>query len=106
VSGGSYNYLCHGFDLEDVINKRCDLRAMADRLAGLGYAEDAAKETEELLVLLNQWCVRAEVRMKRLADVWKAVEWWDSSDWGEDEVREALAAYRGEPGGPEEDLAP
>lgn len=98
MSGGSYNYLCYGIDLEDLISKRGDLREMADRLAELGYAEDAAKETEEPLVFLNQWTVRAEVRMKRLADVWKAVEWWDSSDYGEDDVHEALARYRGESG--------
>lgn len=101
MSGGSYNYLCHAFDLDDLLERRHSLREMADRLAGLGYAEDAAKETEELLVLLNQWCVRAEVRRNRLADVWKAVEWWDSCDSGEDDVREALAKYRGELGQPE-----
>lgn len=98
MSGGSYNYLCYALDLDDLISKRGDLREMADRLAGLGYAEDAAKETEELLVFLNQWSVRAEVRMKRLSDVWKAIEWWDSSDYGEDDVHEALAKYRGEDG--------
>lgn len=98
MSGGSYNYLCHAFDLDDLLSRRGSLREMADRLAGLGYAEDAAKETEELLVLLNQWCVRAEVRRSRLAGVWKAVEWWDSCDWGEDQVREALARYRDDSG--------
>jgi len=106
MSGGSYNYLCHAFDLDDLLSSRGSLREMADRLAGLGYAEDAAKETEELLILLNQWSVRAEVRRNRLAKVWKAVEWWDSCDSGEDDVREALAAYRGEPGQPEKDPAP
>ncbi|MFJ9038004.1 hypothetical protein ACIRF8_15595 [Streptomyces sp. NPDC102406] len=106
MSGGSYNYLCRAFDLDDLLGARGSLREMADRLAGLGYAEDAAKETEELLVLLNQWAVRAEVRRNRLAPVWKAVEWWDSSDWGEDDVREALAEYRREPGEPEVDPAP
>jgi hypothetical protein len=30
-----------------------------------------------------------------LADVWKAVEWWDSCDSGEDAVEEALKKYRG-----------
>lgn len=106
MSGGSYNYLCHAFDLDDLLEKRGSLREMADRLAGLGYAEDAAKETEELLALLNQWRVRAEVRRNRLAAVWKAVEWLDSGDSGEDDVREALAAYRGEPGQPEVDPIP
>ncbi|MFJ2110634.1 hypothetical protein ACIOEX_01675 [Streptomyces sp. NPDC087850] len=79
---------------------------MADRLAELGYAQDAAAETEELLVMLQQWEIRAQVRAKRLAGVWKAVEWWDSCDSGENGVREALAAYRGEPGQPESDPTP
>ncbi len=98
MSGGSYNYLgliCYD-DLPELLSKESDLRDMADRLAGLGYAEDAARETEELLVMLRQWKIRAEVRVRRLADLWRAVEWWDSSDSSEDRVREALAAYRGE----------
>ncbi|WP_329390290.1 hypothetical protein [Streptomyces sp. NBC_01716] len=102
MSGGSYNYLCHAFDLDDLVRRRGSLREMADRLAGLGYAQDAARETEELLVLLQQWEVRTQVRIKRLEDVWKAIEWWDSSDYSEGDVREALAAYRGEPDQPEQ----
>jgi hypothetical protein len=94
MSGGSYDYLCWVQDLEEVNAKRAQLREMADRLAALGYAQDAAAETEELLVLLQQWEVRAQVRVKRLAQVWKAVEWWDSGDWSEDQVREALGEYR------------
>jgi hypothetical protein len=98
MSGGSYNYLgliCYD-DLGELLAKEGDLRDMADRLAGLGYAEDAARETEELLTMLRQWKTRAEVRVRRLNDVWHAVEWWDSADWGEDRVREALAKYRGD----------
>lgn len=95
MSGGSYNYLFRD-DLADLLGKETELREMADRLAGLGYAEDAARETEELLTMLRQWRIRAEVRVRRLSDVWHAVEWWDSSDWGEDKVREAVAAYQGE----------
>lgn len=97
MSGGSYNYLglVYGDDLAELLGKEADLRAMADRLAGLGYATDAARETEELLIMLRQWKVRAEVRVRRLSDVWKAVEWWDSSDWSEDRVRTALTIYRG-----------
>ncbi|MFD3815026.1 hypothetical protein ACFWRZ_08160 [Streptomyces rubiginosohelvolus] len=96
MSGGSYNYLCYVSDLEDINGKRHTLREMADRLAGLGYAQDAAAETEELLVMLQQWEIRAQVRSKRLADIWKAIEWWDSSDSGEDDVKDALAKYRGD----------
>ncbi|MGW5173124.1 hypothetical protein ACWERY_02000 [Streptomyces sp. NPDC004082] len=96
MSGGSYNYLYTAMDLEDLLTRRHSLEEMASRLAGLGYAEDAAKETEELRVLLNQWTIRAEVRLRRLADLWHAVEWWDSHDSGEDGVHEALAKYRGD----------
>ena len=107
MSGGSYNYLCWASDLEEINGKRHTLRAMADRLAGLGYAQDAAAETEELLVMLQQWEIRAQVRIKRLSEVWQAVEWWDSSDSGEDGVREALATYRGNEGnGPQRQETP
>ncbi|HEX5566100.1 MAG TPA: hypothetical protein VFY14_04040 [Streptomyces sp.] len=90
----SVPYLCYAMDLEDLATKKGALREMADRLASLGYAQDAARETEELLVMLQQWEVRAEVRIKRLEEVWEAVE----KDRSEARVREALAAYRGEPG--------
>jgi hypothetical protein len=96
MSGGSYNYLCHTYDLAGLLDRHADLEEMSERLAGLGYAQDAARETEELLVQLRQWRNRAEVRMERLRDVWKAVEWWDSNDYSEDQVQDALKAYRGE----------
>lgn len=96
MSGGSFNYLCHTWDLNDLVEKRGSLEAMATELSGLGYAQDAARETEELLVMLRQWEVRAGVRIERLREVWKAVEWWRSCDYGEDQVREALAEYRSE----------
>lgn len=94
MSGGSYGYLYRDQELGDLLGRQDDLRRMADRLAGLGDAADAAAETEELLVMLRQWQIRAEVRARRLADVWHAIEWWDSGDSGENRVREALAAYR------------
>lgn len=106
MSGGSYNYLCYVEDLEDLIGKRHSLQEMADSLGELDYAADAARETEELLAIIRQWEVRAGVRIDRLKDVWKALEWWHSSDSGEDGLREALAAYRGEPGQPEHDPDP
>ncbi|WP_345150812.1 hypothetical protein, partial [Nonomuraea rubra] len=70
---------------------------MSARLAGLGWAEDAARETEELLVMLRQWQIRSEVRIARLRSVWKAVEWWDSCDWGEDQVRAIVEHFHGCP---------
>jgi hypothetical protein len=96
MSGGSYNYLCRALDLEDLLKQKADLESMFERLAGLGYAPEAAAETYQLLLSLRVMESRAEVHVQRLRDLWKAVEWWDSCDWSEDQVKEALAAYRGE----------
>lgn len=99
MSGGSYNWLYEASDLEELQARRHDLEAMAARLSGLGYARDAACETEELLVLFRQWETRAAVRVSRLADLWQAVERWDSNDSGEAAVKAALAAYRADTDG-------
>jgi hypothetical protein len=95
VSGGSYNYL-YIREPEDLAVNTEDLERMIDRLAGLGYAEDAAKETQELLLIVRQFRVRVSTIADRLSPVWRAQEWWDSNDWGEDDLKEALKKYRGE----------
>lgn len=88
MSGGSYNYLfCHVRGLEE---QRSDLEAMATRLAGLPYAQSAAEATRHVIALLDQ----AEAAAQALAEVWRAVEWWDSADYGEDQVREVVEEYR------------
>lgn len=94
MSGGSYDYLCHSWDLEDIVGKRHNLDRMAERLARLGYAADAAAETLNLIADLNAMAVRAEVALKRLTPVWRAVEWWDSGDYSEDAIHSALGEYR------------
>jgi hypothetical protein len=93
MSGGSYNYLCYK-QADDILENLGNLQDMADRLAGLGYAEDAATETQELLLIIRQYQNRINASLKRLTDVWRAVEWWDSSDSGEESVKKALENYR------------
>jgi hypothetical protein len=83
VSGGSYNYLY--LNAPDLGGYRSHLEVMAERLEGLPYATEAAVATRLILTALDD---------KALADVWHAVEWWDSGDIGEDQVREALAEYQ------------
>lgn len=70
MSGGSYDYL-YSKDLLE--NTRADLEMMADRLHELGHLgpEIATRK----IVLACE--VGAELR-----DVWRAVEWLDSSDGG------------------------
>lgn len=94
MSGGSYNYLCY-MDIDTIFNETRELESMIDRLSGLGYAADAAREAYELLLTIRQSQVRIEALLQRLSGVFKAVEWWDSADWTEKEVKEALRTYRG-----------
>lgn len=94
MSGGSYNYICAKGDLGELYNYQADIQSMADRLAGLGYANDAARETQDLLLTLRQFENRISAMHARLSDVWKAVEWWDSCDSGENGVKIALEKYR------------
>jgi len=93
MSGGSYDYL-YCKDVDSLLNSVPTVQEMADRLAGLGYAEDAARETEELLLTLRQFENRINSMQARLSCVWRAVEWWDSCDSGEDCVKDALQEYR------------
>lgn len=95
MSGGSYDYLCFK-DAEELCSSQhqSNLEAMSQRLGGLGYAEDAARETEELLLIIRQSMIRIQVRAQRLSEVWRAVEWWDSGDSSEDGLKQSLDRYR------------
>lgn len=95
MSGGSYDYL-YIKDAGQLFDYPVQLEAMANRLGGLGYAEDAARDAFDLLAIIRTQNVRIEAARRRLEGVFKAVEWWDSSDWSEDDVKEALAKYRDE----------
>ncbi len=86
MSGGSYNYLC--FYTDDLHSRGPELDAMHQRLESSGYRE-AARATREVIRSLEITRRMAEA----LADVWQAVEWADSSDWSEDQVREVIARF-------------
>ncbi|MER5882706.1 hypothetical protein ABT160_02640 [Streptomyces sp. NPDC001941] len=94
MSGGSFSLLYLARDLEELVKRRSDLADMAETLARLGYADDVARETQQLLALLDAWEAEAEARVKALRGVWKAVEWWHSDDWNEGHVHDALTGYR------------
>ena len=96
MSGGSYNYLFMR-DISRLLDDPSDLDMMAKRLAGLGYAKDAAIETARALEWLRWVDVHWTVVTERLGEVWRAVEWWDSGDSGEEAVEHALAEYRALP---------
>ena len=101
MSGGSYNYLCCclGEGALELLKQQDDVQAMYERLCGLEYAQLAAEETKSILAELeqlkqtmDQLTLRARHKIN-LAKVWKAVEWWDSCDYSEQEVRAAIADF-------------
>jgi hypothetical protein len=63
-------------------------------LANLCYADDAAKETYELLCILKQARIRAEVIQGRLKDVWIWLWKWSEYRTGEDTFKKVLEEYR------------
>jgi cell division septum initiation protein DivIVA len=96
VSGGGFNYLCLK-DASDLFRAGLgDAQDMVDALAELGYAPDAAQETAALIAEVRAAEARISAKIDRLRDTWKAMEWWRSCDWGEDQLKAALAVYRGE----------
>lgn len=93
MSGGSYNYL-YAHPQGDLEARRGSIEAMRNRLAGLEAdrvpgAARAARLTRYVLIHLDL----AEQKAQELADVWHAIEWWDSCDYGEEDVRKALTDW-------------
>lgn len=88
MSGGSYEYLYSAAENDTLESHREELERMRARLAELG-ATRAAWRTGEVIRLLDA----AKADARQLEQVWHAVEWWDSCDWGEEQVREVLGNY-------------
>jgi len=102
MSGGSYNYLYSKADESalDLLESYNDLTRIYSRLSQLGYATHAASATENILKYLDELSQKIEEYEKRikprntgLKKVWQAVEYWDSSDCSEQEVRAAIADF-------------
>lgn len=95
MSGGSYDYLCYKVDGDEFIANApgfSNLEAMADRLAGLDWAEGVTDEVRSII----RRAKRLDVELGRLSNVFQAIEWWDSHDWGEDQARTVVEGYRAE----------
>lgn len=91
MSGGSFNYLCYAADIGTLGERRGAIEEMAQALDVYDHpaAAKAAERTRAVLLALSA----ADELASQLADVWHAVEWHHSSDWGEEDVIEVLQAY-------------
>lgn len=94
MSGGSFNYLCEKDNDElyefSVLD---EMKRMSLKLAELGHG-DAANHTALLIMLIDNNLKHTQEIKKSLEDVWKAVEWYQSYDYGIEKVDEAMEEYR------------
>jgi len=95
MSGGSFDYL-YCKEAGDLLQDEGTLKEMADELARLGYAADAALETQALLLEIRAARNRIASSIDRLSPVWRGLEWWKSCDTDEGGFEKALSTYRGE----------
>ena len=91
MSGGSYDYLCF-MEFDKIIDNLDLLDKMAERLIELGYIA-AAMETYKAKNEVEAAMVRYEAHKERLENLWRAVEWYDSGDWGLEDAKEAYIEY-------------
>ena len=91
MSGGCFGYLCYKEPL-DLPNSQESILSMAERLKELG-SEQAAEETKNLITLIQEYEAAAALSIERLKDLWKAVEWHDSGDWGIEDIEEQNQKY-------------
>lgn len=94
MSGGSWNYLCYK-DIDELMNGSSTelLQDMADRLNSAGF-EDVAKDTQRLVEYIKSASIRIETLFEALSPVFKAIEWFDSGDWGEETLNNEILKYR------------
>lgn len=94
MSGGSWNYL-YSKEIDDLMNGPSTelLQDMVDRLNSAGF-KDVAKDTQRLVEYIKLASIRIETLFETLSPVFKAVEWFDSGDWGEETLNNEILKYR------------
>lgn len=94
MSGGSYNYLCCK-EPEELLcgNNIGYLEDMCGLLLKLGY-DDIARDMQRLVEYCKTAYNRMDVLSHQLNDVMHAIEWYDSGDYGLDNLKEHLENYR------------
>lgn len=92
MSGGSFDYLCFK-DCTEIGQHKETLKMMADRLSELGYTDKYA-----YTILILEKIKRHEQELQSLLDimseVWRSVEWFDSGDYGKDQLDEIIKNHK------------
>ena len=94
MSGGSWDYL-YSKDIDELMNGSSTelLQDMVDRLNSAGF-KDVAQDTQRLVEYIKSASIRIETLFETLSPVFKAVEWFDSGDWGEETLNNEILKYR------------
>lgn len=93
MSGGSFNYLTYVSNLSELLEKWEELGRMAEALDEYG-ANDAAMVTREIIRRVDELEDYVQRILEAgLDEVWKAVEWHHSSDYGEEKVHTAIKEW-------------
>lgn len=96
MSGGSFDYLCE-LPVSDIDSRHIDtLQAMAEQLEEIAWGHPATRATRDHVERLKA----AVDPYADLRPVWRAVEWWKSSDCSREQVEEALDKYEAAIGKP------
>lgn len=94
MSGGSFGYLCYK-DVPELMEPSSisNLEIMVQHLQLYGY-EDIARDTQRLIEYIRSASIRIEVLSENLNDVFHAVEWHESGDFGRETMIAELEKYR------------
>lgn len=93
MSGGSFNYLCCKEELADLCDHMPELERMRESLIKYGY-EDIARDVQRLIEYIRSAEIRIKTLAEQLNDVFHAVEWYESGDYGKDSMIKHLEKYR------------
>lgn len=92
MSGGSFNYL-YCKDGAELFNYVSDIEDIEEALIKLNYI-DVAKDTRRLIEYIKTALVRVEVLNNQLKPVFKAVEYRESCDYDDDDLKKVIEKYR------------
>lgn len=97
MSGGSYDYL-YCKDASELFNEVGNLELMCNFLVINNY-HDVALDMRRLIEYIKTSENRITVLSEQLRDVMKAVEYYESCDYGRDDLERYIENYRkgGEP---------
>ena len=92
MSGGSLNYLCYK-EPEELFHYIEEMEMVEQELICQG-AQDIARDVRRLIEYVKSAENRISVLSEQLNDIFHAVEWYQSADYGENTLQEHIEKYR------------